>query len=81
MSDDIAILVLTSLIIYFDRKKKEINHNLLGVLTIIIWFSGFGIKGFGLAKLNNINPISLMFMGMIFLRSFILFCFIPIVCP
>ena len=81
MSDDIAILGLTSLIIYFARKNKEINHYLLAALTIIIWFCGFGIKGFGLAELFKINAISLMFMGLIFLRSFILFCFIPIVCP
>jgi len=81
MSDDIAILGLTSLIIYFDRKKKEINHYILAALTIIIWFCGFGIKGFGLADLYEINTISLIFMGLIFLRSFIMFCFIPIICP
>ena len=77
MSDDIAILGLTSFIIYYDRKKKEINLCILRVLTIIIWFVGFGIKGFGLANLFKINTISLIFMGLIFLRSFIMFCFIP----
>jgi len=81
MSDDIAILGLTSLIIYFDRKKKEIIDFILGVLTIIIWFCGVGIKGFGLSVLDKIIAIPLIFIGLILLRTFIMFCFIPFACP
>ena len=81
MSDDIAILGLASLILYLYYKKKEINKYVFGPLTIIIWFCGFAIKGFGLADLFKVNAFSLIIMGLIFLRTCILFCFIPIICP
>ena len=81
MIDDLAVLGFSSIIIYSYYKHKNIINYLMAVLTVIIWFGGFCIKAFGLASSFKINAISSIFISLIFIKTFILFCFIPIICP
>ena len=81
MIDDLAVLAFSSIIIYSYYKKKDINNYYMGALTIIIWFGGFGIKGYGLASSFKVNAVSEIFFGLIFIKGFIMFCYIPIMCP
>ena len=86
MIDDIAILAISSVYLFYTFKRKKFNK-LIGVLTIIIWFCGFGCKGFGLTQLNdrikdntipNFLPMTLFLM--VGVRSFTIFFYIPITC-
>ena len=81
MIDDLAVLAFSSTIIYSYYKKKDIRNYYMGALTIIIWFGGFGIKGYGLASSFKVNAISAIFFGLIFIKGFTMFCYIPIMCP
>ena len=81
MIDDLAVLAFSSIIIYSYYKKKDIRNYYMGALTIIIWFGGFGIKGYGLASSFKVNAISAIFFGLIFIKGFTMFCYIPIMCP
>ena len=81
MIDDLAVLAFSSLIIYSDYKKKDIRNYYMAALTVIIWFGGFGIKGYGLASSFKFNAVSAVFFGLIFIKGFTMFCYIPIICP
>ena len=86
MIDDIAILAISSVYLFYTFKRKKFNI-FIGILTVIIWFCGFGCKGFGLTLLNdrikdhtipNFLPIILFLM--IGVRTFTIFFYIPIAC-
>ena len=86
MSDDFAILGLSTLYLYYIYKRKDIRNYCIGALSVIIWFCGFGIKGFGLAEIFNkkdkpLNAVSLTCFALIFIRSVCIFCYIPKLCP
>ena len=80
MIDDLMLMGLSSIIIYSDYKKKNIRNYYMAALTVIIWFGGAAIKGFGLTNFE-FNGISITLMLLIFIRTGILFCYIPISCP
>ena len=86
MIDDISILAISSVYLIYTYKRKQFN-TLIAILTVIIWFCGFGCKGYGLTLLNDkINdhiipkflPVTLFLM--IGIRSFTIFFYIPITC-
>ena len=76
--DDILILGLSSLFIYYYYKKKDFNI-CIAILTVIIWFVGVIMKGIGLAS-YKIDAFSIIQFFLIFLRVGIIFCYIPITC-
>ena len=77
--DDFLIIGLSSLYLYYYFKRKNFNI-FIGIITIIIWFFGAGMKGFALAKYYKIETITIIYMMLIFIRTGIIFCYIPITC-
>ena len=78
--DDILILGLSSLLIYYYYKKKDFNI-WFAIFTPIIWFGGGAMKGITLADKYKIEPISLTYLILIFIRTGIIFYYIPKICP
>ena len=74
--DEVGILVVAILFlisfIFACNNKHGINPIVRTVITVIVWFVGFGIRGMGNAIIHNFDY---MFTNFIFLgiRTFILF--------
>ena len=72
--------IISIYIIYTHKRKKfKVLHT---ILTVIIWFCGFGCKGYGLLYLDfhddkNI-PVGIIIFFMIVIRTLALFFYIPI---
>ena len=86
MIDDVAILAISSIYLFFTFKRKKFNI-LITILTVIICIGGFGCKGFGLTLLNdrihnNTIPqyLPIVLFMLVVIRSFTIFFYIPITC-
>ena len=86
MIDDISILAISSVYLIYTYKRKQFN-TLIAILTVIIWFCGFGCKGCGLTLLNdrihdNSIPkfLPVILFLMVVIRLFTIFFYIPITC-
>ena len=75
--DEGAILVISILFFLSYLDKCEINNSLRSVLTGVVWFVGFGMRGMANMFIENFNNISTLFIFLI-VRTFILFFSIPI---
>jgi hypothetical protein len=83
---DALDLGLSSLYLYYYYKRRGLRGYFIGFLTIAIWFGGFGLKGIGLSQhFGKIEGEKVVFAIIAFcsimIRGFILFCYIPMVCP
>lgn len=78
--DEIGILVcaILFLISFITKERNVINPIMRSVITGIVWFVGFGLRGFGnIMSDNTFNEGGIKF-GFLGLRSFILFFSIPV---
>ena len=84
MIDDISILAMSSVYLIYTFKRKKFNA-LHFFLTVIIWFGGFGCKGYGLTLIdpNKTNvPLLVLFILflMVVIRTFTMPFYLPIIC-
>ena len=84
--DDIAVLGLSSLYLHHLYKRKNLKKCYIAALTVIIWFFGAALKGFGMS--NEFDKfegpemaIPIICLVLLFIRVAILFCYIPITFP
>ena len=81
VADDIAIFIMAIVYLILIAKKISTHHPALGAVTVLVWFVGFGVKGFGLVKDSN-GKIGFM-IPLFFLtggRGFAMFFCIPQTC-
>ena len=81
VADDIAIFIMAIVYLILIAKKISTHHPALGAVTVLVWFVGFGVKGFGLVKDSN-GKIGFM-IPLFFLtggRGFAMFFCIPHTC-
>ena len=63
----------------FMYKKLRLNHRILGTCTILVWFVGFGLEGFGMTQVQKSSFIIANFLATA-IRSFAMFFCIPYTC-
>ena len=87
MGDDVAVLIIASVLLIFSYRKKIAKNCLFGFFTGFVWFVGFGCKGFAMQYIFANKKISgaLVFIPIIYFfliipRTFGLFFSIPLVC-
>ena len=79
MGDDIALLFISLVLLFFSCKKKIARNKFFGVLTILVLFVGFGCKGYAMmyifqCKLSGaLVLIPLIYIILVSVRSFSLF--------
>ena len=81
IADDAAIFIMAIVYLILIAKKISTHHTALGVVTVLVWFVGFGVKGFGLVK-DSKGVIGFM-IPLFFLtggRGFAMFFCIPHTC-
>ena len=81
LADDIALLTMAIVYLILIAKRRPTNHPALGAVTVIVWFVGFGVKGFGMSQIRNgkvgfMVPIFVLTGG----RAFAMFFCIPHTC-
>ena len=77
--DDAAILIIAIIFLIPALKGKIIKSIVLGIVNIIVWFGGFGLRVYGMTKFELPYMIIIEF----FLtggRTVALFMFIPLTC-
>ena len=77
--DNIAILTMAIIYLVFLYKKLRLNHKILGISTILVWFVGFGFEGFGMTQTKKTEFIIANFI-ITAVRSFSMFFCIPYTC-
>ena len=77
--DNIAVLSMGITYLVFTFKKLRLNHKILGAFTVLIWFVGFGLEGFGMTQVQNSAFIIANFLAT-GIRSFAMFFCIPYTC-
>ena len=77
--DDIAILVMGLILLILTCKGKSLSHIGLGAATIIVWFVGFGVRGFGMTQFEKPVMVIINFFLLV-ARTFALFFLIPQTC-
>ena len=85
LADDIAILAMAITYLTLISKGRPTNHRALGVVTVLVWFIGFGAKGFGMSQvLKEKGKFTFNFAVTLFvligLRLFVMFICIPQTC-
>ena len=53
--DDIAVLTMAIVYLVLISKKRPTNHRALGIVTIVVWIVGFGLKFYGIMTTYSIN--------------------------
>ena len=81
LADDIALLTMAIVYLILIAKKRPTNHPALGAVTVLVWFVGFGIKGFGMSQIKGgqvgfMVPLFILTGG----RAFAMFFCIPHTC-
>ena len=80
LADDVAIFIMAIIYLFYAGKNNSMNRNAIGAATIIVWFVGFGLRGFGMSKLGEGRSITINFV-LTAVRTITLFICIPILCP
>ena len=85
LGDDIAVLLISLVLILFAFRKKVIKSCLFGIFVGIVWFVGFGCKSFGIQFVvkdddNYIVLVPLLYFLLLLIRTFGLFIFMPLFC-
>ena len=75
--DEGAILVISILFFLSFLNKCEINNKLRSILTGVVWFVGFGMRGMANMFIEKMNNIFILF-SLMTVRTFILFFSIPV---
>ena len=81
VADDIAIFIMAIVYLILIAKKRPTNHPALGAVTVLVWFVGFGVKGFGMSQIKGAQvgfmvPLFILTGG----RAFAMFFCIPHTC-
>ena len=78
--DDIAVLTMAIIYLVLISKKMPTNHRVLGIVTIIVWIVGFGLKFYGIIIVGepmNFAGFVVPFCILTSARFFIMFFCIP----
>ena len=82
MVDDVAIFIVASIFLTYSCKNKSARNKIFGFFTGVVWFVGFGCKGFAMTFMgsrHNGSMIPILFF-LIVIRTFLLFFSIPLAC-
>ena len=75
--DEGGILVVSTLFFLSYLDKCKINNKLRTILTVVVWFVGFAMRGMANMFIANMKNTFLLF-GLLTIRTFILFFSIAI---
>ena len=77
--DDALILIIGIIYLIPALRGKIIKNIPLGIVTIIVWFGGFGLRVYGMTKFERAFMVIIEFF-LIGARSIALFMYIPLTC-
>jgi hypothetical protein len=77
--DDAGLLIIAIIFLILICKRKSVGHIALGAATVIVWFVGFGLRGFGMTQLEE-SGNAVVFFFLTVIRTFAIFFCIPIAC-
>ena len=77
--DDALILIIGIIYLIPALRGKIIKNIPLGIITVIVWFGGFGLRVYGMTKFERAFMVIIEFF-LIGARSIAIFMYIPLTC-